>query len=426
MSESAAARGFWTVNLGRLRLRIPSWPALLMALLFWTGLVAGSVVLHRRAWLSPDPPLALVSLSGLLHVIEAPGWAAVRLFTHSWGRGQLLIPAIVAGVSWAFWLACLWMGLEVRRHALERLAATCSAPANPADASRRRFLVDAPLAAAVCLPAGSAVKSALIDPWNLQTRRYTIPLHGLPAALDGLRLVQLSDTHLGPRVPLEFLERAVRIARDLAPDAFILTGDYIMTGPKRIAAAAAIFKPLVATGRPVVGVLGNHDWYGNGRHMAAALRETGVRMIDNDRLFLLSRRGPLHADAGGAAGLCIAGVGDLLTSLVDFARALRGVPADMPRLVLSHNPDAAELPACTGDDAPRVDLMISGHTHGGQIMLPLIGAPMVPSRYGQKYLGGIVQGPRFPVLISRGIGMSLLPIRFGVPPEIVEITLAKA
>ena len=69
--------------------------------------------------------------------------------------------------------------------------------------------------------------------------------------------------------------------------------------------------------------------------------------------------------------------------------------------------------------------MISGHTHGGQVRLPLIGTPMIPSQFGQKYAGGLVQGPAFPVLISRGVGMSLLPVRFNVPPEIVEITLTR-
>jgi predicted MPP superfamily phosphohydrolase len=102
------------------------------------------------------------------------------------------------------------------------------------------------------------------------------------------------------------------------------------------------------------------------------------------------------------------------------------VRPETPRLVIAHEPDTAEIGPLRDADAPRIDLMLSGHTHGGQVRLPLVGAPIVPSRYGQKYAGGLVEGPRFPVLVSRGIGMSILPIRFAVAPEIVEVTLTRA
>jgi predicted MPP superfamily phosphohydrolase len=90
--------------------------------------------------------------------------------------------------------------------------------------------------------------------------------------------------------------------------------------------------------------------------------------------------------------------------------------------LLSHNPDVAEDPILLASRL-RVDLMISGHTHGGQVRLPLLGTPIVPSRFGSRYAGGFVKGPAFPVIISRGIGMSLLPVRWNVAPEIVEIEL---
>jgi predicted MPP superfamily phosphohydrolase len=94
----------------------------------------------------------------------------------------------------------------------------------------------------------------------------------------------------------------------------------------------------------------------------------------------------------------------------------------MPRLLLAHEPDTAELPQLNH----RVDLMLAGHTHGGQVKLPLLGTPVVPSAFGSKYAGGLVQGPAYPVLVSRGIGTSIVPVRWGVPPEVVVITLTRA
>jgi predicted MPP superfamily phosphohydrolase len=105
-----------------------------------------------------------------------------------------------------------------------------------------------------------------------------------------------------------------------------------------------------------------------------------------------------------------------------FEAALAYVPEAMPRLMLSHNPDAAEdrdLLAIR----PRIDLMISGHTHGGQVRFPVVGSMIVPSRYGQKYAMGLVKGPVCDVFVSRGIGTTILPIRFNVPPEIAVIEL---
>src|SRR5581483_3856010 len=106
----------------------------------------------------------------------------------------------------------------------------------------------------------------------------------------------------------------------------------------------------------------------------------------------------------------------------DYAAALGALPAGMPRILLSHNPDVAEDRDFV-EPKWRGDLMLCGHTHGGQVHVPGMGTPVVPSRYGQKYSQGLVQGPTCPVFICRGIGMSLMPVRFGVPPEIAVIEL---
>ena len=183
--------------------------------------------------------------------------------------------------------------------------------------------------------------------------------------------------------------------------------------------------PLCKLGIPVLGTLGNHDWYADGKRMSAALTAIGVRMIDDDRVFLDAATRTISSTppADPASALCFAGLSDLWTAVPNPKAALDGVPPEMPRILLSHHPDCAELPALALSSGRRVDLMLSGHTHGGQVALPLIGRPIVPSEFRQRYAHGLVQGPAFPVIISAGIGMSLIPIRLGVPPEVVEVEL---
>lgn len=169
----------------------------------------------------------------------------------------------------------------------------------------------------------------------------------------------------------------------------------------------------------VVGVRGNHDWWEEGALTDRELTRAGVRMIDNGRVFVTPSRRVADAPS---EGLCVGGVGDLWTDEQNYARALGGLPADMPRLLLAHNPDTAEEPRLV-HSGHRVDLMLSGHTDGGQVRLPFIGAPVTMSRYGQKYVRGLVQGPACPVYISRGLGMAMLPPRFGSVPEIAVMEL---
>ena len=426
--------------------RIWSWLAA------WGVLTVCGSILHHILWNAQsagrgtltNTPL-LESAGNCIHMLIAPGWIALRLISRSWPTGSWDGPVTANALGWACWLLALWLVLRARRAVLARAQRTGMAPVDAArefDPSRRRFLVDAPIAAVTIGGAASMVKGEFLDPWDLQVRRYSVPIRDLPASLDGLRLVQLSDTHLGPRIPAAFIRTAVQIAVDLRPDLFCLTGDYIHNGKGFIAPAAELFTPLAATRKPIVGVLGNHDWYGDGPAMSRALEAIGVRMIDNARVYLDAATRSLTYQAPDSPALCIAGLGDMLTDWVDAAAAFSGLDEAVPRLLLAHNPDTADvvmghvpflrvgsyakgfIPA--GPKPPRLDLVLSGHTHGGQVSLPLIGAPLVPSRLGQKYAGGLIQATGFRLCVSRGIGMSMLPIRFGVPPELVEITLVRA
>jgi hypothetical protein len=249
------------------------------------------------------------------------------------------------------------------------------------------------------------------------TRR-VLALRGLPREMDGIRVAHLSDIHHGCWMPLEQVERVVAQANALRPDLVLLTGDYVHQSPAYIDPVARALGALRAR-MGAVAVLGNHDWWEGAPRMRQALAAAGIPLVDNGRL-VLTPEGRLEPRA--ERGLCIAGIGDLWEDETDFAAALDGVPDAMPRLLMSHNPDAAEEDALSRGGW-RVDLMLSGHTHGGQVWVPGLGHPVVPSRYGQKYAGGLVQGPACPVLVSAGIGMAVLPVRFATPPEIIELTL---
>lgn len=365
---------------------------------------------------------AFKHLGNLCMVLALPAWVPLRLVLGA-DPSHLGWIVVVNALAVGGWLGLIWIALQIRR-SLAAHRHPDQSDAAP-DASRRRFLFDSASGIAGVGAVAFPGYATVMEPQRMVVRRYEIPIRDLPAGLDGLRLVHFSDPHVGPRMPEGTVRRAVEMAAELVPDLVLLTGDYIHDGTRDIERAADLMAPLVAASRcGAIGVLGNHDWWGNGPGMRLAMRGIGVHMIDNNRLWLGEGR-TLHHERPAQNALAIVGLGDLSEDSVDVRRAFVGVPAETPRLVLAHQPDTAELALLRGPDAPRMDLMLSGHTHGGQVRIPFVGTPIVPSDFGQKYAGGLVQGPACPVLVSRGVGMSLLPVRLGVPPEIGLITLRK-
>ncbi|MBL8746441.1 MAG: metallophosphoesterase [Phycisphaerae bacterium] len=326
------------------------------------------------------------------------------------------LSALSAGIGWLAVCAFLLVVSAARA----RMVGDVSG--RSVDVSRRRFLINTGCGAAVFGVSAAGAKAAIVDPGAVVLRRYGVRIRGLPVEFDGLRIVQVSDTHLGPAVSATHIRGAVGLALRRRPDVVVLTGDYIEAGNLYIEQAAEIFAPLVGRGGArlgVLGVLGNHDFFGDAGLMRSALERVGVRMIDHSRLFLDAADGTWKESAPERA-LCFAGLGDLDEDRTDVAAAFGGVARDVPRILLCHQPDTVELPEVRRE---RIDLVFCGHTHGGQVALPLIGAPVIPSRYGQKYAGGLVKGPTGPVVVSRGVGMSVLPVRWNVPPEVVEVRL---
>ena len=205
-------------------------------------------------------------------------------------------------------------------------------------------------------------------------------------------------------------------------DLVALTGDYVHRTLGPIAPAIA----LLADARSrfgTVAVLGNAEHWRGADACRTELRRHGIHVIDNDRLFLTSE-GLRERELPGQS-LAICGLGDKWGDVLDPVTALRGVSEDCPRLMITHNPDTAEV-IHRKKLKVRFDLQLSGHTHGGQLHLPGLGSPTVPSNYGRKYAGGLVQGPSWPVLVSRGVGLSVFPMRLGVPPEVVILTLRRS
>lgn len=415
------------------------WPWWLLA---WVMLSALTIGVHAALWHAPPPPPVfepvLKYASNVLAMAAVPGRLAWRLLILPESAPPLWMASLWHGTGWAMMLGGAALVDWARRRWRGGYAAP---PLGSASLARRRFLADGVSAAGFVAVGGVGLKGVVLDPAALRIERTKVPIRDLCPApgRDSVRLVLLADTHLGPRVTVGLIERAVDMALALKPDLFVLAGDYVYSQPKWVVPGAELLRPLVERGgAPVVGVLGNHDQWADGPGMRRALTRVGVRLIDNTRVFFDPLRRTLsdHEQPGDAHALCIAGLGDLMTDVIDVESALAGVGHRTPRIVVAHHPDTAEWPSVAGS-AHRIDLMLSGHTHGGQVKLPLLGTPIVASRYGSRYAGGLVpaistergapgapgSGPRFPVLVSRGVGTSLLPVRWGVPPEVVEVTL---
>lgn len=271
--------------------------------------------------------------------------------------------------------------------------------------SRRSFLKGGLL-----LGGGLMLEGFVVEPRMFETAATAIKIKGLPKPFEGFTICQITDVHHSPVVSIEYIRKVVEEANRLRPDLMVLTGDYIDTGRKYMAPALEAFEGLKSK-FGTLAILGNHDYMHGHGYAEDVLASKRIPLLKNSHACI---------ESNGSA-LCVGGVTDLLEDRPDAKEALKGVDPAVPRILLSHHPDyAEELPKDV-----RVDLVLSGHTHGGQVRLPFGLAPVVPSRYGQKYSGGLVRlksGTQ--VYVSRGIGVSMIPVRLNCPPELTLIKLA--
>jgi len=273
--------------------------------------------------------------------------------------------------------------------------------------NRRQFLRTAVYGSAVVVPLGTTCM-AFAESTDLRVVRLSVPLPRLPKAFDGLRVAFLTDIHLGPFITEDYVRSVVRTTMAIAPDLILLGGDYSHRENKYIAPCFDILKSLHAP-LGVFGVLGNHDYYRN------AVDETRAGM-KAARVDELTNRGVWLEREGSRFRL--AGVDDLWCGQPDLTNALGNCTSTDACLLVSHNPDYVE----TLTDS-RVGLVLSGHTHGGQVNVTMVGAPWTPSRHGSKYAHGLVDAPVTKVYVSAGVGMSGVPVRANRKPEISLITL---
>ena len=272
--------------------------------------------------------------------------------------------------------------------------------------TRRQFIKSAVFASLAVL-AGPRVFAGF---QHCTVNRRTIYLRGLAPAFDGIRVALLSDFHHGNLVSAQRIRDSVRLANSLAPDLIALAGDYVHRGGEW---AGACFRELAGLRAPlgVFGVLGNHDHYAGAEPLVrAAMGRAGIADLTNRGIEIRRGSGSLH----------VCGVGDLWKEKQELVAALAGTTRAESAVLLSHNPDYVER---IRDG--RVGLVLSGHTHGGQCVLPLIGAPILPSRFGQKYASGLCQGPVARVFVTTGVGHSFPPIRGNSPAEDALLTLKR-
>lgn len=270
---------------------------------------------------------------------------------------------------------------------------------------RRAFLKK--LAAVALAGAGTlAGYTSLFAPYDYEVTETDIFLPQLPSRFEGFRIVQLTDIHHSRLVSLKEVRRVVALANAAQPDVIVLTGDYISSHRKYIAPCAEALSELRAP-EGVWAVFGNHDHHTGGPLIADAFRRHKINVINNANTIL--RRGP---DV-----LPWAGVDDWTWNAHDWRRTLRGLSRRGPAVLLAHQPQTLDLP-----EAANFSLIISGHTHGGQIYLPFIGAParMIKSL---PYLRGHYQRSQTQLYVSRGTGVIGVPMRIGARPEIAVLRL---
>lgn len=241
--------------------------------------------------------------------------------------------------------------------------------------------------------------------------RYRIPVPNLPAAFEGLKVVHLTDIHHGFLVSLDFVRAVVRRTNAAGGDLIVCTGDYVheRNATGQIDAVWPLLGELKAP-MGVFSILGNHDHWAHTERSIHWLRETGQDL--HHKQTVIERNGER---------LWLVGAGDFWEDPRDLDEELNGIPETDCRIVLAHNPDTADT-----QHSARIDLMLSGHTHGGQVVIPFYGPPVLPVN-NKTYSSGLKTAPKgFGVFISRGIGWAIYPIRINCYPEIAVLDLQPA
>jgi|CXWL01.1.fsa_nt_gi predicted MPP superfamily phosphohydrolase len=297
--------------------------------------------------------------------------------------------------------------------------------------NRRHLLYLFPLAGLVFLALLSY--AYFVEPQRLVVKHETLQIKGWDPTFDGLKIVMLSDIHGGSNyVTEERLQEIVRKINEQQPDLVVMLGDYVSEIREDDPATRGQLKMPIETiagnlsgiksTYGVFAVLGNHDgWYNDGK-IATAFTAVGYKVLQNEiasiekdskKLRILGMKDHLKLTKGWKA-----------TS--DELKQIAASSGEGQIIALEHSPDL--MPVITGPLSISDDLklVLAAHTHGGQVWIPIFGRPVVPSTFGQKYAHGHIRENNVDLFVTSGIGMSVLPIRFLVPPEIVVLRITSA
>ena len=266
----------------------------------------------------------------------------------------------------------------------------------------RRAALKGALATAVGGLTGALSYGVAYERHRVGVTEATLPVSGLPPGLDGLRIALLTDIHHSAIVPAEDVTRAVELTLSTTPDLIVLGGDYVTFGDRDfVGPVAELLSPLRAP-NGVFAILGNHD---DDREMPSALARKGITVLKDQRTRIIVR----------GDGLELAGIRFWTRRAADVARVLKGATDAV--LLLAHDP--RRLVEAAGLNVPAV---LSGHTHGGQVVLPGVGA-LARARF--PILAGLGRRENSSIFVSRGIGTVYVPVRINCPPEVALVTLQR-
>ena len=257
--------------------------------------------------------------------------------------------------------------------------------------------------------AGCLIDAFKIEPAWLSVTRRNISCDRRSTGLDGLRIGLLSDFHFRPDHDAGLIDKVVTRICQEKPDIIALTGDFMSGDPRVLAPLLTQLEKMTAT-HGIFAVMGNHDgWTGNPATIRRQFEKSGISFLTNQHS-LLSIRGE---------SLAIAGTDFVWLGKPDPERTLRGISAETPVLALVHEPDYFDAMTTRRE----ILLQLSGHTHGGQCRVPLVGYPPVKVKYGTKYVAGHFASADSNLFVTRGIGTTGPRVRFSCPPELAVLTL---